>query len=402
MNRYLFLLLFLLLSSLSCLGQAISDADHTRQLNEIKKRANEDREKNLYRFGLIQLQRYDQTFDQFYKKEIEDSLHALNNLHKSSNAMLRDEFDLLKKKKEDLAGNQAGFNSSYTAKVSKATGIILVLLTAFISVLFWWKKKLTARQSEVALMSKKNDQAKLLATAGEELIRYAEKNLSVYSALGGRLKDTNPEGGKISQLNIPENSQWREVMMHTKKINQIVQSETLKNSALVSLVKNESLEKSKTDINQLCLQYLELVKDSFPLPDGQTQIKTTTDLEKNLPPVNVIPAAIGHLLVHILTNAMQSTGAMAMKKLKGYEPRVSLSTRILPRFVQIRINDNGVGVEDKYIDKIKDAFFTLKQDLDPGLGLYISDLIMKNHQGEIKIESDKTRGTDVYLKFFIN
>ena len=401
MRRHLVSVFTLFMFVSTVFGQAISRVEHIEQLSEIKKRADDFGAKNLCRYGLPQLQQYDKTFDYLYNKEKTDSLNTLSNIFKSSGAVIQEDYAILKKKKETYVKNQAGFNNSYASMLTKTTLALVVLSVLFIFILIVWKRKLNARREETTLYKTKLQKAQAFAAAGDELVSQSEKSLSVYSSLGGNLKETNPESGRIMQLNIPENSQWKEVMMHSKKINQLIQTETSKNAAIVDLVRNEKQEKTKADINQLCLNYFELVKDGFPMPDGSPQIKASTDLEKNLPQIKIVPAAIGHLLIHVLTNAMQSVQARAMKKIKGYEPRVTLSTRILPRFVQIRINDNGVGIEDKYIEKVKEAFFSLKKDSEAGLGLYVSDLIMKNHQGEIKIECDKNRGTDVYLKFFI-
>ena len=71
---------------------------------------------------------------------------------------------------------------------------------------------------------------------------------------------------------------------------------------------------------------------------------------------------------------------------------------------KIIIEDNGCGIEDKEVDKIKEAFYMVDKSRSrkaggAGLGLAICDQIIKIHQGEIVIESIKGQGTKVTVLF---
>ncbi len=61
--------------------------------------------------------------------------------------------------------------------------------------------------------------------------------------------------------------------------------------------------------------------------------------------------------------------------------------------IHMVFEDTGSGISSKDIDKIFEPFFTTK---DPhkgtGLGLSISYGIVKNHEGEIKVESREGKG----------
>ena len=398
-----FLVLFSFITSAGH-GQAITDIRHQQQLKEFRQKADALYAKNLNRFGLDQLQQYDKTLDVLYAREAVDTLQAIRTSFEQSNARMEGEFKQLKNRKTTLQSSIDGFNNGYTKQLTKATILLLILSAVFISVLVMWRKRLLNQQQETALYQAKLKSAHDRAADGEELISKAVADRALYHELDTHLKEISRQSDQFQLLLSPEmkNGTWKEFLMHLKKINQQLISEETKNAAIVEFSKQTSEERTTADINQLCLHYFELVRQGFKTSEEIPAISATTDLEKNLPKIKVVPAAIGHLLIHVLTNAMQSVEAKAMKNTKGYVPKVALSTRILPRFLQIRIHDNGDGIDDKFMNKIKDAFFTLRQDEDAGLGLYISNLIMKNHQGEIKIESDKSRGTDIYLKFFIN
>ncbi len=57
--------------------------------------------------------------------------------------------------------------------------------------------------------------------------------------------------------------------------------------------------------------------------------------------------------------------------------------------VEIRIRDNGSGIPPEIIDDIFNPFFTTKPpDQGTGLGLALSSDIVRQHGGEIRVESE--------------
>lgn len=66
--------------------------------------------------------------------------------------------------------------------------------------------------------------------------------------------------------------------------------------------------------------------------------------------------------------------------------------------VEVKVSDNGKGIEEEYLDKIKLKFY--KADLKSvgsGLGLAIADEIMKLHGGSLLINSTLNEGTTVTI-----
>lgn len=62
--------------------------------------------------------------------------------------------------------------------------------------------------------------------------------------------------------------------------------------------------------------------------------------------------------------------------------------------VLIEIQDTGVGIPEEIRNKIFEAFFTTKQKVKGvGLGLSVCYGIIKDHGGEIKVESEEGQGT---------
>ena len=65
--------------------------------------------------------------------------------------------------------------------------------------------------------------------------------------------------------------------------------------------------------------------------------------------------------------------------------------------VKIEIDDNGIGMDEETLSKVKDAFFTTKKN-GTGLGLYLSNDIITKHNGVIESDSKKDKYTKCTIK----
>ncbi|MCF0073981.1 HAMP domain-containing histidine kinase [Dyadobacter sp. CY261] len=122
-----------------------------------------------------------------------------------------------------------------------------------------------------------------------------------------------------------------------------------------------------------------------------------------LPAVQAIPEQIEQLFYQLMHNAV---------KFAGHEqpPRISISAQelalheiedLLPEplqmtYAQIRVEDNGIGIDDTQLEKVFDIFARLptgnfKQG--EGVGLAYCRKIVRNHKGIIKAEPNPGKGT---------
>ena len=123
------------------------------------------------------------------------------------------------------------------------------------------------------------------------------------------------------------------------------------------------------------------------------------DFEKRLSPVKINPNAVGTLILNVLTNAYQSVKEQHSKGVKGYQPKITISTRILPRFLQIRIKDNGTGMKKDILKMATDEFFTTRKPADgSGLGLFVANNII-NKIEQIPVNGIATAGVPPLFTF---
>ncbi|MFH0924433.1 MAG: ATP-binding protein [bacterium] len=97
---------------------------------------------------------------------------------------------------------------------------------------------------------------------------------------------------------------------------------------------------------------------------------------------------INQVITNILINAYQAI------KNKG---TVWIKTSQTDDTIAISIRDNGPGIAMENLEKIFDPFFTTKGPQGTGLGLSICYRIVKEHQGEIRVESKEGEGAEFII-----
>ena len=76
-----------------------------------------------------------------------------------------------------------------------------------------------------------------------------------------------------------------------------------------------------------------------------------------------------------------------------------IGTKKINNKVEIRVTDNGSGIQQKVIDKIFQPFFTTKPTgQGTGLGLSLSYDIVKAQGGEIKVESKEGEKSEFVIQ----
>jgi PAS domain S-box-containing protein len=117
-------------------------------------------------------------------------------------------------------------------------------------------------------------------------------------------------------------------------------------------------------------------------------IELSQDLAQDLPPVVADPAQLQQVLLNLLVNAEQ-----AIRQGSG-EGSIRVRTRKTPRGrVSFEILDSGPGIPQEIIPRIFDPFFSTKPSgAGTGLGLSITCGIVKEHGGEISVQSQLGHG----------
>ncbi len=113
------------------------------------------------------------------------------------------------------------------------------------------------------------------------------------------------------------------------------------------------------------------------------------ELEMELAPGDPVArldaAQIRQCLINLVRNATDAVVAAGGGK-------VSVTTRLMGARVEIAVSDTGIGIPADMLPKLYDPFFTTKEG-GSGLGLALTQQIIHDHGGDLKVESTVGRGT---------
>lgn len=161
-----------------------------------------------------------------------------------------------------------------------------------------------------------------------------------------------------------------------KRINNLVQS-------LKRFVRLDEDVLQSANINQELDLTLNLLRHA--IKKGINIIKNYGDIGE----IKCYPNMLNQVFLNILMNAIQSLEKKA-QKFGEFEQNIEISTEIAGDFLEIKIKDNGLGIEEKNKQKIFQAGFTTKKVGEgTGLGLAICKKIIEKHKGCITFKSDK-------------
>lgn len=150
-------------------------------------------------------------------------------------------------------------------------------------------------------------------------------------------------------------------------------------------VRPMNAELSYDELNRVVRELLDFMK--FEL--SEAGITVDTDLTKTGPQILMDERYMKQAVLNILKNAisaMPDGGRLRVQTVqKGNE-------------LLLKISDTGVGIPDEHMDKIFEPYFTTK-DFGSGLGLTLVYKILKEHMGDIEINSKVGEGTSITLSF---
>ncbi|MBU3004598.1 ATP-binding protein [Paraglaciecola arctica] len=140
----------------------------------------------------------------------------------------------------------------------------------------------------------------------------------------------------------------------------------------------------------------------------ELRLLLTSDLYNNasitfekLPTIQGNRAQIYILLQNILQNALKYCNTSPIVTVTALEIKQSSAGKNEVRH-QINICDNGIGIENSFVESIFKPFHRLHSESEypgSGLGLSVVQRIMNNHNGEVSVTSELGKGSCFSLTF---
>jgi two-component system, NtrC family, sensor kinase len=167
----------------------------------------------------------------------------------------------------------------------------------------------------------------------------------------------------------------RTVDAETERIRKIVKN-------LLDFSKPKDANPKEADINAVIQKTLTLVQNMIDVQNIDTKVA----LGSGLPHLFIDEHQVQQVLVNLVTNAVQAMSA-------GGRLFISSRPGKSGQSVELTVMDTGKGIPPEFLPHIFDPFFSTKGEGGTGLGLSVSYGIIKNHNGEIRVESKVGVGT---------
>lgn len=156
-------------------------------------------------------------------------------------------------------------------------------------------------------------------------------------------------------------------------------------SDLLAFSRRSKPQRAPADLNKLVRTTMGLADHKLKLISAEVVL----DLQENLPLVECDSSQIQQVILNLVLN-----GAQAMQPQGG--GKLTIRTRLIPQeeSVELCVQDTGEGIAPENLSKIFDPFFTTKAEgKGVGLGLAVLYGIVKAHEGEVEVASQRNEGT---------
>ncbi len=168
---------------------------------------------------------------------------------------------------------------------------------------------------------------------------------------------------------------------------------------MLSFARKSGVAKNAQSFDELIDKAISLAHNDYNLKKKYDfkKVKIIREYSSHIPAILCDESKIQQVLFNIIKNASE---AMGQKSHPSVIPRLIFRLKKLSNMVELEIEDNGPGMDDKTRNRVFEPFFTTK-DVDKGTGLGLSVsyfIIVDDHKGEMRVESILGKGTKFIIK----
>jgi PAS domain S-box-containing protein len=115
-------------------------------------------------------------------------------------------------------------------------------------------------------------------------------------------------------------------------------------------------------------------------------VKFSVEVLDQIPLLSLVPDQISQVFINILLNGVDA--------MEGRDGTIDVVVDKSDGFARISLTDNGCGIAEANMPKIGEPFFTTKPVGEgTGLGLWVSQGIIKSFHGDVRLKSTRGHGT---------
>lgn len=153
-------------------------------------------------------------------------------------------------------------------------------------------------------------------------------------------------------------------------------------------------EKSMINLNQAIESTITVTRNEW-----KYVAEIAVDFDDSLPPVPCIGGELNQVILNLIINASHAIADVAGDGSKN-KGKITIATRHIDEWAEIRISDTGVGIPENLRSRIFDPFFTTKDvGKGTGQGLAIAySVIVEKHGGALEFETKENAGTTFIIR----
>jgi signal transduction histidine kinase len=218
---------------------------------------------------------------------------------------------------------------------------------------------------------------------------FSELNTELIDEFDKAMEQDNKR--EMSTIAIDLRQNLEKISFHGKRADSIVKSMLLHSHKTGN-------QMEPTDLNSMAEEYARLSYHGFRAKDKSFNTSIHSELDPAIGKINIIPQDMGRVFLNLFNNAFYAISEKTKESQDEFRPTLILQTKKLINKIEISIRDNGVGIQQKMLDKIFQPFFTTKPTgQGTGLGLSLSYDIIKAHGGEIRAISKDGEGAEFII-----
>ena len=143
-----------------------------------------------------------------------------------------------------------------------------------------------------------------------------------------------------------------------------------------------------TDLNNVLQTAVQTGCDTFRANWEDFDVKPQFDLDNSVDRIPLVAHDFSEAVVNLVTNACYAMRQRRETEGDGFEPVLTVSTRLVEGEVAIRVRDNGTGIADDVVERIFDPFFSTREGImGAGLGLPIAADVARRAGGDLSVDT---------------
>lgn len=160
----------------------------------------------------------------------------------------------------------------------------------------------------------------------------------------------------------------------------------------INTITNELLVLAKPQATKMKLEIIDyILNDCIKLMSTQAMlhgIEIQLQIEESIPKIKCDSKQLKQVFINLIKNAIEA--------MDGREGSIFVQAKRNGKYLDVSIKDEGIGMTEEQIARMGEPFFTTKQK-GTGLGMLMTNKIIENHKGTMKIKSEVGMGTTIHV-----